>query len=331
MKISVLGCGRWGSFIAWYQCAVKGNQVISWGPEGEPSYEVLKNNGRNEYVELDKRITLTCDLEYALKNSDIIIISISSQGLRGFMQRIIKYPVQDKIFVLCMKGIEESTGKRLSQVLTESGISPEKIAVWVGPGHIQAFVQGIPNCMVIDSENEQLKRFLADNFKSNLIRFYYGNDLIGTEIGAAAKNVLGIAAGVLDGSGYVSLKGPLMARGAYEVGTLIQAMGGRFMSAYGLAHLGDYETTLFSPYSHNRRYGEMMAQGKKFEKLAEGVMTAKAMKKLGEEHGVELPITEAVYEACFLSHAFESGDGAKECMNIILKLFDRATRSEFEF
>ena len=331
MKISVLGCGRWGSFIAWYQCAVKGNQVISWGPEGEPSYEVLKNNGRNEYVELDKRITLTCDLEYALKNSDIIIISISSQGLRGFMQRIIKYPVQDKIFVLCMKGIEESTGKRLSQVLTESGISPEKIAVWVGPGHIQAFVQGIPNCMVIDSENEQLKRFLADNFKSNLIRFYYGNDLIGTEIGAAAKNVLGIAAGVLDGSGYVSLKGPLMARGAYEVGTLIQAMGGRFMSAYGLVHLGDYETTLFSPYSHNRRYGEMMAQGKKFEKLAEGVMTAKAMKKLGEEHGVELPITEAVYEACFLSHAFESGDGAKECMNIILKLFDRATKSEFEF
>ena len=331
MKISVLGCGRWGSFIAWYQCAVKGNQVISWGPEGEPSYEVLKNNGRNEYVELDKRITLTCDLEYALKNSDIIIISISSQGLRGFMQKIIKYPVQDKIFVLCMKGIEESTGKRLSQVLTESGISPEKIAVWVGPGHIQAFVQGIPNCMVIDSENEQLKCFLADNFKSNLIRFYYGNDLIGTEIGAAAKNVLGIAAGVLDGSGYVSLKGPLMARGAYEVGTLIQAMGGRFMSAYGLAHLGDYETTLFSPYSHNRRYGEMMAQGKKFEKLAEGVMTAKAMKKLGEEHGVELPITEAVYEACFLSHAFESGDGAKECMNIILKLFDRATKSEFEF
>lgn len=331
MKISVLGCGRWGSFIAWYQSAVKGNEVISWGPEGEYSYEVLKNTGRNEYVELDGRIKLTCDLEYALKSSDIIIISISSQGLRGFMQKIIKYPVQDKIFVLCMKGIEESTGKRLSQVLTESGISPDKIAVWVGPGHIQAFVAGIPNCMVIDSANEELKRFLADNFKSNLIRFYYGNDLIGTEIGAAAKNVLGIAAGILDGSGYVSLKGPLMARGAYEVGCLIKAMGGNFMSAFGLAHLGDYETTLFSEYSHNRRYGELMAEGQKFDKLAEGVMTAKAMKKLGEEYGVELPITEAVYEACFLSHAFESGDGAKECMNIILKLFDRATKSEFDF
>ncbi|MDE7214949.1 MAG: glycerol-3-phosphate dehydrogenase, partial [Clostridia bacterium] len=117
--------------------------------------------------------------------------------------------------------------------------------------------------------------------------------------------------------------------GAYEVGKLIQAMGGKFTSAYGLAHLGDYETTLFSEYSHNRRYGEMMSQGHKFEKLAEGVMTAKAMKELGDEYNIELPITNAVYEACFLSNPFESGDGANSCMQIILKLFDRETKSEF--
>ena len=274
MKISVLGCGRWGSFIAWYQATVLQNEVVSWGPEGDYSYEILKNTGKNEYVTLDKNITLTCDLKFAVENADVIIISISSQGLRGFMRKIIQHNVKDKPFVLCMKGIEVDTGKRLSEVLTESGISPDKIAVWVGPGHIQAFTQGIPNCMVIDSENDNLKRWLADSFKSNLIRFYYGNDLIGSEIGAAAKNLLGIAAGVLDGSGYVSLKGPLMARGANEVGRLIAAMGGKFQSAYGLAHLGDYETTLFSEYSHNRKYGEMMAHGTKFEKLAEGVMTA---------------------------------------------------------
>lgn len=329
MKISVLGCGRWGSFIAWYQATVLKNQVISWGPEGDNSYEVLKNEGKNEYVALDKSIELTCDLEYAVTSSDVIIISISSQGLRGFMKKVTAYPVQNKIFVLCMKGIEESTGKRLSEVLLESGIRKEKIAVWVGPGHIQAFTKGIPNCMVIDSYDENLKRYLADNFKSDLIRFYYGNDIIGTEIGAAAKNVLGIAAGVLDGSGYVSLKGPLMARGAYEVGKLMKALGGEFTSAYGLAHLGDYETTLFSEYSHNRKYGEMMAHGAKFEKLAEGVMTAKAMKELGDKYNLELPITNAVYEACFLSHAFESGDGAANCMKIILKLFERETKSEF--
>lgn len=329
MKVSVLGCGRWGSFIAWYQATVLKNEVISWGPEGDYSYEILKNTGKNEYVTLDKNITLTCDLQFAVESADVIIISISSQGLRGFMQKITAFNVKDKPFVLCMKGIEVDTGKRLSEVLTESGISPDKIAVWVGPGHIQAFTQGIPNCMVIDSASESLKRSLADSFKSNLIRFYYGNDLIGTEIGAAAKNVLGIAAGVLDGSGYVSLKGPLMARGANEVGRLIAALGGKFQSAYGLAHLGDYETTLFSEYSHNRRYGEMMARGAKFDKLAEGVMTAKAMKELGDSCGVELPITNAVYEACFLSHCFDGGDGAKTCMEIILKLFDRVTKSEF--
>ena len=329
MKVSVLGCGRWGSFIAWYQATVLKNSVTSWGPEGDYSYEILKNTGKNEYVTLDKNITLTCDLKYAVEQADVIIISISSQGLRGFMKKVTAFDCKDKPFVLCMKGIEESTGKRLSEVLAESGIARENIAVWVGPGHIQAFTRGIPNCMVIDSDNETLKRRLADGFKSNLIRFYYGNDLIGTEIGAAAKNVLGIAAGVLDGSGYVSLKGPLMARGAYEVGKLIQAMNGKFSSAYGLAHLGDYETTLFSEYSHNRRYGEMMAHGSKFDKLAGGVMTAKAMKELGDKYGVELPITNAVYEACFLSRAFEGGEGARTCMDIILKLFDRQTKSEF--
>lgn len=329
MKVSVLGCGRWGSFIAWYQATVLKNSVTSWGPEGDYSYEILKNTGKNEYVTLDKNITLTCDLKYAVEQADVIIISISSQGLRGFMKKVTAFDCKDKPFVLCMKGIEESTGKRLSEVLAESGIARENIAVWVGPGHIQAFTRGIPNCMVIDSDNETLKRRLADGFKSNLIRFYYGNDLIGTEIGAAAKNVLGIAAGVLDGSGYVSLKGPLMARGAYEVGKLIQAMNGKFSSAYGLAHLGDYETTLFSEYSHNRRYGEMMAHGSKFDKLAEGVMTAKAMKELGDKYKIELPITNAVYEACFLSNPFESGDGANSCMQIILKLFDRETKSEF--
>lgn len=329
MNISVLGCGRWGSFIAWYQATQLKNKVISWGPQGDYSYEVLKNTGKNEYVTLDKSIELTCDLQYAVTASDVIIISISSQGLRGFMQKVAAYDVKDKIFVLCMKGIEEATGKRLSEILMESGVKKDKIAVWVGPGHIQAFTQGIPNCMLIDSYDPALKKYIADSFKSSLIRFYYGNDIIGSEIGAAAKNVLGIAAGVLDGSGYVSLKGPLMARGAYEVGKLIKAMGGEFSSAYGLAHLGDYETTLFSEYSHNRRYGEMMAHGARFEKLAEGVMTAKAMKELGDKYGVELPITNAVYEACFLSKPFENGNGAEKCMEILLKLFDREIKSEF--
>lgn len=323
MKISVLGCGRWGSFIAWY-LSRQGNEVASWGPEEDYSYRVLKETGKNEYVTLDKRIQLTCDLEFAVTRAEIIVISISAQGLRGFMERIMKYPVQDKVFVLCMKGIETGTGKRLSEVLVESGISPDKIAVWVGPGHIQSFVNGEPNCMVIDSANAKLKIKLVNSFKSDLIRFYYGDDLIGTEIGAAAKNVMGIAAGALDVL-CVPLKGPLMSRGAREVARLIKAMGGNELSAYGLAHLGDYETTLFSPFSHNRRYGEMLAKGERFEKLAEGVATSKAMRYLGQKFGVELPITEAVYNVCY-----GEGDDAMRCREEIGKLFRRSTKAELE-
>lgn len=325
MKVSVLGCGRWGSFIAWYLCN-RGHDVYSWGPEEDYSYKVLKETGKNEYVELDKRIRLTCDLEEAIMHAETIIISISSQGLRGFMKRITEYDVSGKNFVLCMKGIEVNTGCRLSEVLTESGIRPEKIAAWVGPGHIQAFTQGIPNCMVIDSANAALKVELADAFKSNLIRFYYGEDLIGTEIGAAAKNVMGIIAGVLDGCGYEALKGSLMTRGAREVARLIKAMGGNELSAYGLAHLGDYEATLFSPFSHNRKYGEMLVKGERFEKLAEGVPTSAAMKALGEKYGVDLPLTNAVYEICYEESQLPYRD---RCEQMLAKLFSRDTKSEF--
>ena len=231
------------------------------------------------------------------------------------------HDVSNKKFVLCMKGIEADTGKRLSEILVESGIDSNNIAVWLGPGHIQAFAQGYPNCMVIDSTNSELVKFLADNFRSKLIRFYYGDDLIGSEIGAAAKNVMGIAAGMLDGGGYTTIKGPLMSRGAREVSRLIKAMGGNELSAYGLCHLGDYETTLFSEFSNNRRFGEMFVKGEKFSKLAEGVSTAKALKMLGEKYNVDLPITNAVYEILYEN---------KEPMKCLLGLFSRSTRKEFQ-
>ena len=319
MKISVLGCGRWGSFIGWY-LVNNGHEVVQWGTAGNYTFDVLKNTGRNEYVQLDKRIDLTSDLEYAINKSEIIVISISAQALRSFIKRVVSFNIKDKIFILCMKGIEVETGKRLSEVVVEEGVNKDNVAVWVGPGHIQAFTQGLPNCMVIDSDNKSLVKYLADNLRGDLIRFYYGDDLIGSEIGAAAKNVMGIAAGMLDGGGYQTLKGPLMARGAREVARLIKAMGGNELSAYGLCHLGDYETTLFSEYSNNRKFGEAYVKGDGFTKLAEGVATAKAMKQLGEKYGVDLPITKAVCSILYDN---------KEPMKVFLELFSRSTRKEF--
>lgn len=326
MRVSVLGCGRWGSFIAWY-LTTHGHEVCLWGPADGEAYRVLAETGKNEYVSLEKSILLTSDLKTALDFADTSVISIPSQALRGFMQKIKAENALERTFVLCMKGIESATGDRLSQVLIQTGVNRDNIAVWVGPGHIQAFTQGIPNCMVIDSYSEELKRRLCAEFGSSLIRFYLGEDMIGTEVGAAAKNVMGIVAGMLDGCGYTALKGALMARGAREVSRLIKAMGGNELSAYGLAHLGDYEATLFSPYSHNRAYGEALMTGRLFEKLAEGVPTACALRKLAGTYGVDLPITNAVYEICYERKEGESG--REKGLKLLERLFSRDTKSEF--
>ena len=319
MKISVLGCGRWGSFISWYLSS-QNFEVLNWGLEDTESYKILKETGANEYVKLNKNIKLSSDLNEAVDFADVIIISIVSQGLRGLAEKVKNLGGDKKPIVLCMKGLEETTGKRLTEIMIESGFDNQKLAVWVGPGHIQEFTQGKPNCMVVDGYNKELVKTLADTFKSNLIRFYYGNDIIGSEIGAAAKNVMGIAAGILDGGGFKSLKGALMARGAREVSRLIKAMGGNELSAYGLCHLGDYETTLFSEFSNNRRYGEALYKGVRFSKTAEGVSTAKAMMVLAKVYGVELPITEAVYNI-----VYENNDPLAE----LLSLFGRKSVEEF--
>lgn len=318
MKVTVIGCGRWGSTITWYLDSI-GNTVTLYGRKGSGHMEQFMRDRTNDFLRLPESITLTHDLD-CVRDAEVIVISVNSQGLQKVMDELKPYALRDKIFVLCMKGIEISTGRRLSQVAGDNLDPGNKIAVWLGPGHVQTLYQGVPTCMVIDSENEETKRFLVDAFSSELIRFYYGTDLIGNEIGGAAKNVMGIAAGMLDGVGKTQMKGPLMSRGTYEVGKLIAAMGGAEMSAYGLCHLGDYEATLFSEHSHNRRFGEAFVRGEPFDKLAEGYYTADAMVRLADRYSVELPITRAVYDILY------HGAAPEETLN---KLFSRQIKREF--
>lgn len=206
MNISVLGCGRWGSCIAWYLDKI-GHNVLSCGLADAPEFIQLKETHKNDYLTFPKSIEVSSNLEYAIERAEVIIISISSQYLRSYFADISKYNLDGKTIVLCMKGVEATTGKRLSEVVGEF-VDENKtpVAVWVGPGHPQDYVRGIPNCMVIDSNNHDIKEKLVNEFTSDLIRFYLGTDLIGSEIGAAAKNVIGIAAGMLDGLNYTSLK-----------------------------------------------------------------------------------------------------------------------------
>lgn len=319
MKITVIGCGRWGSLIAWYldRC---GHDVTLYGRASSKHMQAFLETRSNGLLTLPARVTLSTDLA-SVRDAEAIVISVNAQGLREFLScELAPLALKNKIFILCMKGIEADTGKRLSEIVEEELDPSNRIAVWLGPGHVQEFYAGIPNCMVIDSRDDAVKQLLVDSFSGELIRFYYGQDLIGNEVGGAAKNVIGIAAGFLDGLGLSTLKGALMSRGTREIARLIESMGGNPISAYGLCHLGDYEATVFSNFSHNRQFGEDYVQGKSFAHLAEGYETARAMRLLATRYGVELPICNAVYRVLY------EGQDAREELEA---LFTRSLKKEF--
>jgi glycerol-3-phosphate dehydrogenase (NAD(P)+) len=319
MKITVIGCGRWGSFIARY-LAETGHAVTLYGRAGSARMQELLASRSNQSMTLPDSVSLLTDLPSALEGAEILVISINSQGLRALLREVRAAGYAGGTVVLCMKGLEVGSGKRLSVIAEEELGAAASVAVWLGPGHVQEFCAGIPNCMVIDSRDEAVKRRLVDAFSGNLIRFYYGQDMIGNEIGAAAKNVIGIAAGLLDGMGLPTLKGALMSRGTREIARLIRALGGSELSAYGLCHLGDYEATVFSVYSHNRRFGESFARGEEYTELAEGYYTVRALTALAEEVGVELPICRTVEDVLY------RGVPIKEALP---RLFERSLKNEF--
>lgn len=375
MKIGIIGCGRWGSFHAWYSSKI-GHSVILYGRENSKNMQQLETTRANDYLKLPEEVQLTKNLAEVLNFAKVIVISVSSQNLREVLREIksLQTDLSEKKFVLCMKGLESETGKRLSAIFNEeingdspiehAGITNEKVegvaeilpvnnsvavsgsitlkddtenvaqifstvqknfgqkipvAVWVGPGHVQDFVSNIPNCMVMSSADENFTHEIVEIFKSPLIRFYYSSDLIGTEIGAAAKNVIGIAAGMLDGLNCSSLKGALMARGTAELSRLVESLGGDKMTVYGLSHLGDYEATLFSKHSRNRMFGESFVTHKNFNKLAEGLDTVGALMQLAKITGVDLPICRAIYN---IIH--DKQDPEEQLM----QLFMRTTKAE---
>lgn len=318
--IAVIGCGRWGSFLAWYADRI-GHKVTLYGRKGSKNMQRFLETRCNDYLQLPESVMLSTEITDVLE-ADVLVVSIGSQSLRELLEQLrgLGYRADKMPLVLCMKGLELPSGKRLSQVAAEVLGDEARVAVWLGPGHAQEFVRDVPNCMVIDSADPALKEELIDVFSSERIRFYYGADLLGNEIGAAAKNVVGIAAGLLDGLGLTTLKGALMSRGTSEISRLIGAMGGNPVSAYGLCHLGDYEATVFSQHSQNRRFGELFVQGKDYDKLAEGYFTVQALVRLAEEYGVELPICQCLYSILF--------EGA-EARAAIGELFTRSLRKEF--
>jgi len=298
-QLSVIGCGRWGTFLGWYGANYCFDKVTLYDIPTSPNFLELSQTRKNSYLSLSDNMFLTPDLNEIFKN-DNIIISIGAQHLRSLAKQINQYNLSGKHFLLAMKGLEEPSAKILIDVMGEE-ITQDDVhfACLGGPGHVQDYLKKVPSCAVIDSREDAEKKHWIELMQSELIRFYYGSDVVGNQIGAALKNVIGIAAGILDGLEWYGLKGGLMARAPVEVGRFIKHFGGNPMTAYGLAHLGDYEATLFSKNSHNRMYGELLAKGEKSSKSAEGPATLKAVKIIADKEGIDMPICQALYKVVF--------------------------------
>lgn len=320
-QLSVIGCGRWGTFLGWYAANYCVDNVVLYDIPTSPNFLELQETRKNAYLSLSDNMTLTPDLNVILKNDDIII-SIGCQHLRSLAKQLNGYNLDGKNFLLAMKGLEEPSAKILVDVFREEINQNIHVACLGGPGHVQDYMKKVPSCAVIDSYDQQDKEHWINLLQSDLIRFYFGNDVVGNQIGAALKNVIGIAAGILDGLEWYGLKGALMARAPVEVGRLIKHFGGNPFTAYGLAHLGDYEATLFSKHSHNRTYGEMFAKGERFGKLAEGVATLKAVKLIADAQNIDMPICQALYKVIY-----EDAD----IKATIKSMFERSLKQEFDY
>lgn len=319
MKQAILGCGRWGGFHLWYGAGL-GHEMTGWEPaESEPFRELVRTR-QNGFLSIPDSVLLTSSLTDAIRDAEQIVVSCPAQTFRSLARTLSGHDLSAVDLVLCMKGLESDTGMRLSAVALEEGVNPRSLSAWVGPGHPQEFVKGVPGCMIVASDNEAAAVRVSATASSPLIRIYHSRDLTGCEIGAAAKNVIGIAAGMLDGKGMTGLKGALMARAPQEVARLVAAAGGDWRSVYGLSHLGDYEATLFSPWSRNRAWGEAFARGGSVEGLAEGVPTSEALLMLARELGVELPITGMV--AGMINGRISFGEAVEA-------LFGRPRKEEF--
>lgn len=319
-QISVIGCGRWGSFLAYYLANYCTDSVLLYGRETSKDFQQLSIFRQNSYLELPNNVDLTSRIEDVLVN-EIIIISIGCQNLRDLAKQLNNYDLNGKTFILAMKGLEQDTGKRLTEIVNEEIKQNINTCVLLGPGHVQDYLKKVPSCAVVDSNNVEIKKYIAEIFNSELMRVYYGNDLIGNEIGSALKNVIGIAGGILDGLNWYGLKGALMTRAPLEVGRIIEKYGGNSISAYGLSHLGDYEATLFSKNSHNRQFGENFVLGKGFDKLAEGYFTLMAVYNFVKNNNIRAPICEALYEFIYSGLSVDV---------VVKKLFNRPVGVEFE-
>lgn len=308
VKFAILGDGAWGTALA-LLLDQKDYDVALWSARPENA-RLLRERRENVRllpgVAIPERVALTEDAREAIAGADLLVSAIPTVHLRGTLERIAAaVPPAARVLSLT-KGLENDTFLRPSEVLHEV-LKVEQLAVLSGPSHAEEVSRGLPTSLVAASADPELAHWVQQHFNTDRFRVYTNQDVVGVELAAALKNVIGIAAGISDGLAFGdNTKAALLTRGLVEMARFGVALGAEPQTFTGLAGLGDLITTCMSRYGRNRAVGERLGRGEKLADIlagmsmvAEGVTTARSVHQRALRMGIEMPITAEVYRVLY--------------------------------
>jgi glycerol-3-phosphate dehydrogenase (NAD(P)+) len=298
--VAILGAGSFGTALAAH-LGRAGHEVRLWARDPALAADIARRHANPVYLPdlvLPPTVRATHDLTEALDGAELVVVAVPSHGLRHVMTAARAHLAAGVTIVSTTKGLEEGTLLRMSQLLAEVLGPRVPIAVLSGPSFAAEVARGLPTAVVVAAASPETVRLVQEEFRGQYLRLYGSEDVVGVEIGGALKNVIAIAAGVVDGMGLgPNALAALITRGLAEITRLAVAVGGRRETLAGLAGLGDLVLTCTGALSRNRHVGVELAHGRRLDEIvggmkmiAEGVRTTQAALDLGHRHGVELPI-----------------------------------------
>lgn len=330
-KIVVMGAGSWGTALA-VLLAEKGYPVTLWDYKKEKAEKLQKERENPDYlkgIKFPESLWVTSDIDGLLKDASCVVFSVPSQVLRGVISSVASQITGDMVLVNTAKGLEVSSGMRLSEVMKDEilGKYHKNIIILSGPTHAEEVARKIPSTIVAAGESENSKK-VQELFNTNTFRVYVNEDITGVEIGGAVKNCLAIAAGMADGMEFGdNTKAALITRGIAEITRFGVVLGAEEKTFTGLSGIGDLIVTCASKHSRNRHVGDKLGRGMKLQQIldemlmvAEGVPTVKAVHEKAMSVGVSMPILEAVYKVLY------EDANAKE---MVKNLMERDLKDEF--
>lgn len=326
--ITILGSGGFGLALA-IMCDNAGHNVTVWS-KFKDEIDTIKRTGELKAklsgVQINKTINLTTDIS-AAKGKDIVILGIPSPFLRSVCMEAVPYIDKRTIVVNTAKGLEAESFKTMSQV-TEECFPNNHVAVLTGPSHAEEVARKVPTAIVTASKDKEISSYIQQTLSNDTFRVYVSEDVMGCEIGGSLKNIIALAAGVSDGIGMGdNTKAALMTRGIREIASLGLAMGAQRDTFNGLSGIGDLIVTCCSMHSRNRRAGILIGKGVTPDEAVrqvgtvEGYVCTKNAYALAKKLGVEMPITEQLYDILF------NGENPEKALKTLMR---RPFRSETE-